>query len=167
LGGKKKKILAVGITAVIWSIWKTRNLACFEKKWPDEPYVVILKICYYINCWSLLQVKEDAKGRLEFCAKVLEKCNGNVWVKEKLDFMDVEADDVGRIKLEGRKRRLATKGKKRKDATWCNIVDPDGRRWKFATMETFSFLVSVCFAPQLSIFCFCLLRTVVCGKPCL
>jgi hypothetical protein len=72
-GGRKKEILAAGIAAVIWSILKTRNLACFEKKWPDEPYVVILKICYYINCWSLLQVKEDAKGRLEFCAKVLER----------------------------------------------------------------------------------------------
>jgi hypothetical protein len=78
-GGKKKEILAVGIAVVIWSIWKTRNLACFEKKWPDEPYVVILKICYYINCWSLLQVKEDAKGRLEFCAKVLKSVSIEVF----------------------------------------------------------------------------------------
>jgi hypothetical protein len=72
-GGRKKEILAAGIAAVIWSILKTRNLACFEKKWPDEPYVVILKICYYINCWSLLQVKEDARSRLEFRARVLER----------------------------------------------------------------------------------------------
>jgi hypothetical protein len=41
LGGKKKEIFAVGVAAVIWSIWKTRNLACFEKKWPEESYVVI------------------------------------------------------------------------------------------------------------------------------
>jgi hypothetical protein len=72
-GGKKKEILAVGIAVVICSIWKKRNLACFEKKWPDEPYVVILKICYYINCWSCLQVKENARSRLEFCARVLER----------------------------------------------------------------------------------------------
>jgi hypothetical protein len=72
-GKKKMKILVVGIAAVIWSIWKTKNLACFEKKWPDEPYVVILKNRYYINCLSLLQVKEDAKGLLELCAKVLER----------------------------------------------------------------------------------------------
>jgi hypothetical protein len=48
-------------------------LACFEGKWPDEPYVVILKICYYINCWSFLQVKEDVKDQLDFYAKLLEK----------------------------------------------------------------------------------------------
>jgi hypothetical protein len=75
----KKEILVVGIAAVIWSIWKTRNLACFEKKSPDEPYVVILKICYYINCWSLLQVNEDVKDWLEFCAKVLEKLAKDVF----------------------------------------------------------------------------------------
>jgi hypothetical protein len=71
--GEEKRNSCCRIAAVIWSIWKTRNLACLEKKWPDEPYVVILKICYYINYWSLLQVKEDARSRLEFCAKVLER----------------------------------------------------------------------------------------------
>jgi hypothetical protein len=71
-GGKKKEILAVEITVVIWTIWKTRNLACFEKKWHAKHYVVLLKICYYINCWSFL-VKEDVKDQLELCAKVLEK----------------------------------------------------------------------------------------------
>jgi hypothetical protein len=46
-------------------------LACFDKKWPDEPFDVILKIGFYINTWSLLQVKEEARNRLELCAKVL------------------------------------------------------------------------------------------------
>jgi hypothetical protein len=43
-GGRKNLVLEIAV--VIWSIWKTRNLACFEGKWHDEPYVVILKICY-------------------------------------------------------------------------------------------------------------------------
>jgi hypothetical protein len=71
-GGEKKEILAVGVAAIIYSIWKTRNLACFEKEWPEEPYIVILKKFYYINSWSCLRVKEDARNRLEFCARVLE-----------------------------------------------------------------------------------------------
>jgi hypothetical protein len=29
--GKKKKLLAVGIASIMWSIWKARNLACFQK----------------------------------------------------------------------------------------------------------------------------------------
>jgi hypothetical protein len=33
--GKKREILAVGVAVVIWSIRKTRNLACFEGKWSD------------------------------------------------------------------------------------------------------------------------------------
>jgi hypothetical protein len=66
-------MLVVGIAAVIWSIWKTRNSACFEKKYPDEPCEVIFKICHHINCRSSLQAKEDVKNRLVFCAKLLEK----------------------------------------------------------------------------------------------
>jgi hypothetical protein len=66
--GEKREMFAVGIVVVIWSIWKTRNSACFEKKWPDEPCAVIFKIFYYINCWSSLQVKEDVKDRVVFCA---------------------------------------------------------------------------------------------------
>jgi hypothetical protein len=31
-GGEKREFVTVGIAAVIWSIWKTRNLACFDKK---------------------------------------------------------------------------------------------------------------------------------------
>jgi hypothetical protein len=37
-----------------------------------------------------------------------KSCDGSVWVKEKLDFVDAEADDVGRIK-EKKERRLAAK----------------------------------------------------------
>jgi hypothetical protein len=48
--------------------------------------VVILKICYYINYWSLLQVKEDVKDRLEFCAKVLEKVAKEVFGQEEAGF---------------------------------------------------------------------------------
>ena len=61
------------ITAVFWGIWKVRNAACFQKVWPDEPYVVIIKICYWIQWWTLLQVKHGAKDKLIYLAKMLEK----------------------------------------------------------------------------------------------
>jgi hypothetical protein len=70
--GEKREFVIVGTATVIWSIWKTRNLACFDKKWPDEPFSVVLNFLY-INTLSLLQVKEGARNRLEFYAKVLEK----------------------------------------------------------------------------------------------
>jgi hypothetical protein len=81
--GEKGEILAVGVADVIWSIWKMRNLACFEGEWPNEPCIVILKICYYIKCWSLLQVKEDVKDQLDFCAKLLEKVAKEVFGARK------------------------------------------------------------------------------------
>ena len=55
LGGfdkKTKKKVTVGVAAVFWGLWKTRNLACFENKWPNEPVEVIHKIGYWIDWWA-------------------------------------------------------------------------------------------------------------------
>jgi hypothetical protein len=71
--GEKREMFAVGIVVVIWSIWKTMNS---EKKWPDE---LIFKIFYYINSWSCLQVKEDVKDRMVFCANLLVKVAKDVF----------------------------------------------------------------------------------------
>jgi hypothetical protein len=67
----KRKILTVGVAAVIWTVWKARNLACFEKKWPREPVDVLFRVVYWINYWCDLQVKEDAKLELRRGANLL------------------------------------------------------------------------------------------------
>ena len=72
-GKKKRDLVAVGIAAVFWGIWKTRNLACFQNIWPDAPCSVVLRICEWIQHWSSLQVKQEKKDNLNFSAKVLEK----------------------------------------------------------------------------------------------
>ena len=75
LKGKNKKqrgLWTVGVAATLWGIWKTRNAACFEK-WPDEPCDVVFRISYWIQWWSLLQVKQCAKDRLAYFARLLEK----------------------------------------------------------------------------------------------
>jgi hypothetical protein len=73
LKGWNRKLAAVVIAAVLWGIWKTRNLACFEKKWSDDPISVVFKICYWINFWSSLQVKDSARDRLRWLAKLVER----------------------------------------------------------------------------------------------
>ena len=78
-GKKKRNLVAVGVAAVIWSIWKARNLACFQNKWPDEPHSVIFQVCYWIQHWSSLQVKQKGKDKLMFCAKLLEKVAREVY----------------------------------------------------------------------------------------
>jgi hypothetical protein len=55
-GGKKRKMLSVGVDVVLWGIWKTRNLACFEHEWPSNPIEVLQRICYWINWLANLQV---------------------------------------------------------------------------------------------------------------
>ena len=66
-------MLAVGMAAILWGIWKARNLACFWNKWPDEPSSVVFQICLWIQTWSSLKVKQDGKDKLLFSAKVIEK----------------------------------------------------------------------------------------------
>jgi hypothetical protein len=78
-GGKKRKMLSLGVTAVLWGIWKTRNLACFEHKWPSKPIEVLHKICYRINWWANLQAMEEKKLELQVGAKVLERIAGEIF----------------------------------------------------------------------------------------
>ena len=70
---KKRSLLAVVVTAVFWGIWKVRNSACFQGVWPDEPCVVVFKICYWIQWWALLQATQGVKDRLIYFAKLLER----------------------------------------------------------------------------------------------
>jgi hypothetical protein len=69
----------VVIAAVFWGIWKTRNLACFQKKWPDAPLSVIHRICYWIDWWSSLQVKDSARDLLRWLAKLLGRIATDVF----------------------------------------------------------------------------------------
>jgi hypothetical protein len=39
--GGRRRIVLVGVAAVIWSIWKAKNLACFQKSWPNDPSVIL------------------------------------------------------------------------------------------------------------------------------
>lgn len=49
-----KNLMMVGITAVIWAIWKTRNRACFDYVLPKDPTEVIFLVCNLIESWTVL-----------------------------------------------------------------------------------------------------------------
>ena len=70
-GRKQKGKVAVGVAAILWGIWKTRNLACFENKWSTEPIEVVRRICYWIDLWVDLQGSEGAKLELQMGARLL------------------------------------------------------------------------------------------------
>jgi hypothetical protein len=43
------------MAAVLWSIWKTRNRACFDGIMPADPCDIVFQIYHYIDYWSNLQ----------------------------------------------------------------------------------------------------------------
>jgi len=53
------KFHAIGIVAICWAIWKTRNSACFEGKVVTSPIHVICYACSLIEYWAGLFLEED------------------------------------------------------------------------------------------------------------
>lgn len=49
------KIAIVGVAAILWTLWKTRNDACFRCKWPYDPSSVFFVVCSTIDSWAGLQ----------------------------------------------------------------------------------------------------------------
>jgi hypothetical protein len=43
--GTKKRVLMVGVAAVMRSIWRARNMACFQQVWPSDPSVILFQAC--------------------------------------------------------------------------------------------------------------------------
>uniref|UniRef100_J3M899 Uncharacterized protein n=1 Tax=Oryza brachyantha TaxID=4533 RepID=J3M899_ORYBR len=52
-----KNLVAIGVSAVLWSIWKIRNNACFQDKFPNDP----------------VEIKGDRAGKLENGARLLKQ----------------------------------------------------------------------------------------------
>ena len=80
---KKRKTVTVGVASVSWSIWKTRNMACFHNQWPGEPFVVIGQVCRWIDFWSILQGREDVKMELQLGAKMLGRIAEDIFNARK------------------------------------------------------------------------------------
>jgi hypothetical protein len=51
--------ILLGVAAMLWSIWCTRNDYVFEKKYPSF-LQVIFRGAYWLRLWALLQ-REDAR----------------------------------------------------------------------------------------------------------
>ena len=51
----------VGLAAICWAIWKTRNSICFDKKMIRSPTEIICLASSFISFWAELQAEEDKK----------------------------------------------------------------------------------------------------------
>lgn len=50
LGGEK--VLMMGLASIFWAIWKTRNKACFEKKYIKHPEKILYSACAFMRYWA-------------------------------------------------------------------------------------------------------------------
>jgi hypothetical protein len=55
----------VGIAALCWAIWKTRNKTCFEGKLISSPMSLICYMCSFLHYWAGLQKGNDNELLLE------------------------------------------------------------------------------------------------------
>lgn len=47
-----KQVYDVGLAAICWAIWKTRNAICFEGKRTKSPTEIICLICSLLTYWA-------------------------------------------------------------------------------------------------------------------
>jgi hypothetical protein len=60
----------VGIAALCWAIWKTRNNACFEGKLISSPVGLICYMCAFLRYWAGLQDEKDKELLLEGASRL-------------------------------------------------------------------------------------------------
>jgi hypothetical protein len=54
---------AVGLAAVCWAVWKTRNVVCFDDRRVKSPTEIICMICSFLTYWAGL-LNEDLKQQV-------------------------------------------------------------------------------------------------------
>jgi hypothetical protein len=50
-------LVATSVTAVLWALWKTRNVACFKNVFPYDLTSVIALTAHWMDSWAVLQIR--------------------------------------------------------------------------------------------------------------
>jgi hypothetical protein len=48
----EESVYAFGLAAISWSIWKTRNSTCFDKKVLKNPVEILYNACAFMCYWE-------------------------------------------------------------------------------------------------------------------
>ena len=93
--GKDRMVIAIGTTALLWSVWKVRNKPCFQSSLPKDPTDIIFSLCSVLDSWGVLQkrgvqktlkgsdqeVGPDSEGRLQACLRLGPYCTEALLIK--------------------------------------------------------------------------------------
>jgi len=69
--GQANSVHAVGLAAVCWAIWRTRNAVCFDNKKIKSPTEIVCMICSFLTYWAGL-LKEDLKNQVSLGAEAIK-----------------------------------------------------------------------------------------------
>jgi hypothetical protein len=58
----QRNLVLCGAAALCWTLWKTRNDACFNNKKPNDPANVIYRLCNLLSGWAFLQTDQDRRN---------------------------------------------------------------------------------------------------------
>jgi hypothetical protein len=55
----QRNLVLCGAGALRWILWKTKNDACFNQKYPNDPANVIYRPYNVLSGWAFLQIDQD------------------------------------------------------------------------------------------------------------
>jgi hypothetical protein len=85
MNSRTRKLVLVGIGAMLWSLWLSRNDIAFGKK-PILSYMqLIYRGTYWTRTWSLFQ-KEDKRKSIEDACRLLEMVTMEIFAKHGWHF---------------------------------------------------------------------------------
>lgn len=74
-----KHLIVIGLAAIIWTIWKSRNKACFENKFPRDPTDLVFMACSWVDSWASLQKLEANRRRLQLGARLIRQVASDIF----------------------------------------------------------------------------------------
>lgn len=77
-----RKLIAVGVAALCWAVWKARTEACFQCVFPKDHTNLLLLICYWIKYRASLQ-KHNMKEKFYLGAEMLQLIAASRGVAQK------------------------------------------------------------------------------------
>jgi hypothetical protein len=61
----ERNLITIGCSAVLWSLWKTRNDCCFNNITSPNIANIVLLCCSWLDSWAILQKETSRKMLLE------------------------------------------------------------------------------------------------------
>jgi hypothetical protein len=68
--GKSRKLILIGVAALLWSIWLSRNEIIFNKCASKSFVQVIFRATYWARSWAVLSKEEECVNLKKVCQRL-------------------------------------------------------------------------------------------------